>query len=186
MNRNVVWQYGTVGVEGNGFDQLNQPGSAELLANGNVLIADGLNNRVIEVDRNSKRTVWQYGRIDNPSILHGASFASRLPNGNTLITDEGNNRILEVTPKKNIVFQYDANLRPGSAQFDLPTRAVRLKTGNTLISDQFNHQVIEINGSGTIPFAQGSIGVSGDSFNLLSAPYDAKKLGDYTGITPPF
>jgi len=62
---------------------------------------------------------------------------------------------------------------------------VRLKNGHPLISDQFNHQVIEIDFAGNIFFAQGRIGVSGNGFNLLNAPYDAKVIGDFTGLTPP-
>jgi hypothetical protein len=47
-------------------------------------------------------------------------------------------------------------------------------------------QVIEINPLKKIVFSQGQIGVSGTGFNQLNAPYDAKAVGDYTGLTPPF
>ena len=181
--KKIVWQYGMTGVTGCGFDQLNNPNSAELLANGHILIADENNNRVIEVNRN-KQIVLSYGSC-NGTQLSGAAFASRLPNGNTLITDSNNNRILEVTTTGNVVFEYDTNTRPGSVANPLPTRAVRLKNGNTLISDQFNMQVIEIDPNKNIVFSQGQIAVSGNSFNMLNAPYDAKIVGDYTGLTPP-
>jgi hypothetical protein len=65
-------------VIGSGFDQLSNPNSAELLANGHILIADENNNRVIEVNRDHK-IVWQYGDPTNTAILNGAAFASRLP-----------------------------------------------------------------------------------------------------------
>ncbi len=68
----------------------------------------------------------------------------------------------------------------------LPTRAVMLRDGNILISDQFNDQVIEINKHKQIVFAQGRIQADGAGFNRLNAPYDAKVMGDYTGLTPPF
>lgn len=105
--------------------------------------------------------------------------------GNILISDQFNNRILEVTSGGKIVFKYVTNTRPGSVAQPLPTRAVRLANGNTLISDQFNDQVIEIDPSGNIVFSQGMIGVVGNGFNELNAPYDAKVVGDYTGLTPP-
>jgi hypothetical protein len=35
-------------------------------------------------------------------------------------------------------------------------------------------------------FSQGQIGVTANGFNELNAPYDAKVVGDYTGLTPPF
>ena len=183
MSKNIVWQYGQTGVSGDGPDQLNNPNSAELLSNGDILIADENNNRVIEVDRNH-RIVWSYGSPSGKQ-LSGAAFASRLPNGNTLITDSNNNRILEVTPAKQVVFTYYTNTRPGSVANPLPTRAVRLANGNTLISDQFNDQVIEIDPNGNIVFSQGQIGVVGTGFNELNAPYDAKVVGDYTGLTQP-
>ena len=182
--KNIVWQYGQTGVSGDGFDQLNNPNSAELLDNGDILIADESNNRVIEVDR-QMNIVWSYG-CATCTQLSGAAFASRLPNGNTLITDSGNNRILEVDSSGNVVSTYYTNTRPGSVSAPNPTRAVRLKNGNTLISDQFNMQVIEIDPNQNIVFTQGTIGVPGNGFDLLNAPYDAKVVGDYTGLTPPF
>ena len=181
--KQIVWQQGKTGVAGALFNQLNNPNSAELLANGNILIADESNNRVIEVDRNH-RIVWNYG-APNSSKLNGAAFACRLPNGNTLITDSNNNRILEVTPTKQIAWSYYTNARSGSVANPQPTRAVRLANGNTLISDQFNHQVIEVDPSGNIGFTQGQIGVAGTGFDELNGPYDAKVVGDYTGLTPP-
>jgi hypothetical protein len=61
-----------------------------------------------------------------------------------------------------------------------------LKTGNVLISDQYNMQVIEIDPSFNIVWSQGEIAVPGTGFDLLNGPYDAKVIGDYTGLTNPF
>jgi hypothetical protein len=180
----IVWQYGTTGTPGAGPNQLNNPNSGELLANGHILIADENNNRVIEVTREHK-IVWQYGDPNDTSIINGAAFASRLPNGNTLITDTGNSRAIEVTKAGVTVWSFVTNTRMGSIASPLPTRAVRLENGDTLISDQFNHQVIEVSRAGKIVFSQGMIGVTGTGFNQLNAPYDAKQIGDYTGLTPP-
>jgi len=181
----IVWQYGTTGTTGTDPNQLNNPNSAELLTNGNVLIADEGNNRVIEVDA-GKNVVWSYGNPSDTTILNGPAFASRLNNGNTLISDASNNRIVEVTQAGKVVFTYDTSARAGSVAAPAPTRALRLKNGDTLISDQFNHQVLEVNSAGKVLFAQGAIGVAGDGFNQLNAPYDAKAIGDYTGITSPY
>jgi hypothetical protein len=180
----VVWQYGMTGTPGAGFDQLNNPNSAELLPNGHVLIADENNNRVIEVTRDHQ-IVWQYGSPSDTTTLNGAAFASRLPNGHTLITDSNNNRIVEVNKQKMVVWTYVTNTRAGSMANPLPTRAVRLASGDTLISDQFNDQVIEVNPNHQIVFSQGMIQVDGSGFNQLNAPYDAKVVGDFTGLTVP-
>jgi len=184
LDKKIVWQYGQTGVAGDGANQLNSPNSAELLKNGHILIADEANNRVIEVTRGLK-IVWSYG-CSTCTQLNGAAFASRLSNGDTVITDSNNNRILEVDGGGNVVWSYSTNDRPGSVSSPLPTRAVRLRNGNTLISDQYNMQVIEVNPAKKIVFTQGSIGLAGNTFNLLNGPYDAKVIGDYTGLTPPF
>jgi hypothetical protein len=180
----IVWQYGKTGKAGAGFDQLNNPNSAELLPNGHILIADENNNRVISVTR-SHHIVWQYGSPTGPQ-LSGAAFASRLPGTHdTLITDSNHNRILIVTMSHKVVFDYSTTARKGSMSMPLPTRAVMLRDGNILISDQFNDQVIEINMHKRIVFAQGMIQVDGTGFNQLNAPYSAYVIGDYTGLTPP-
>jgi len=184
LNKKIVWQYGQTGVTGDGADQLNNPNSAELLKNGHILIADENNNRVIEVDR-KMNIVWSYG-CATCTQLSGAAFASRLRNGHTLITDSNNNRIVEVDKSGNVVWSYSTNTRPGSVSNPLPTRAVRLRNGNTLISDQYNMQVIEIDHNKSIVWRQGQIAVAGTGFDMLNGPYDAKVVGDYTGLTPPF
>jgi len=181
--KQIVWQYGMTGIPGIGPNQLNNPNSAELLENGHILIADQNNNRIIEVNREHE-IVWHYGSPHSTKLNVGA-FASRLPNGNTLITDQNNSRVIEVAPGGKVVWQYVTNTRPGSVAAPQPTRAVRLKNGNTLISDQFNDQVIEVDPAGNIVFSQGQIGVAGNGFNELNAPYDSKVVGDYTGLTAP-
>lgn len=82
-------------------------------------------------------------------------------------------------------FTYYTNTQQGSVSSPLPTRAIRI-CGNTLIANQFDGQVIEINPQSTIVWSYGQIGVNGQGPGLLNAPYDAKVVGDYTGITPPF
>ena len=186
LRKQIVWQYGQTGVSGIGPGQLNNPNSAELLENGHILISDENNNRVIEVDR-AKNIVATFTASGSVS---GAAFASRLANGDTLITDSNNNRIVEVDAHDNPVWQYLTNTAVNSNPAPLPTRAVRTRDGHTIISDQFNHRVIVIDGAGTILAQYGNINQPGfgskDASQGLNAPYDAKRVGDYTGLTPPF
>lgn len=187
LNDKILFQYGTTGVAGNGPDHLNNPNSVESLGDGNLLIADESNNRVIEINH-SKQIVWQYPKPTDTSLLNGAAFASRLPNGDTLITDGGNNRIIEIDSNKNVVWNY-STLAAGGNAAPAPSRAVELRDGNILISDQFNDRVILVHKtgptSGTILFTQGMLNEPGDGFNMLDGPYDAKAVGDFTGLTPP-
>lgn len=182
----IAWQFPPADADAaaDAGTQLNNPNSAERLANGNTLIADENNNRVIEVT-NAGAIVWQYPAAPDTTALNGAAFASRLPSGNTLITDSNNNRIIEVTPALSVAWTYATNTRTGSNPNPLPTRGVRLANGDTLISDQFNHQVIEVNPAKTIVFSYGQLNVAGAGAGQLNGPYDAKVVGDFTGLTPP-
>ncbi len=184
--KHIVWQYGTTGVAGSGYDQLNNPNSAELLDNGDVLIADEGNNRVIEVEKASKNIVATYTA---QGTLVGPAFASLLPNGLLLITDGGNNRIVTVDSGDNVQFQYFTNTQNGSNPNPLPSRAVGTMNGNILISDQFNNRVLLINGNSKLLRQYGNLNQIGygttNTQQGLYAPYDAKVIGDYTGLTPP-
>jgi outer membrane protein assembly factor BamB len=191
MKKQIVWQY--PGSNTNAADQLSGPNSAELLENGNILIADQGNNRAIEVTRGDQivKTLSAGGTVNI------VAFASRLENGDTLLTDAGNSRAVEVDANDNIVWQYVTDTDPNSVAAPLPTRAVRLKNGDTLISDQFNNRVIRVSPEGAIVASQGlplagggAIGNNvGYDLNTtekgIYSPYDAKVIGDFTGLTPP-
>jgi hypothetical protein len=187
LSKKIVWQYGMTGVTGSGPDQLNNPNSAELLANGHILIADENNNRAIEVTHDHAKKI--VATFTAGGTASGVAFASRLRNGDTLLTDSNHSRIVEVNRRDQIVWQYFTNYPVGNPA-PLPTRAIRLRDGETLISDQFNHRVIEVAGTppagGTIERQLGTLNVFGIGRGLLDAPYDAKVIGDYTGLTPPF
>jgi hypothetical protein len=186
FTKGIIWQYGKTGVTGSGTNELNNPNSAEVLENGHILIADENNNRVLEIASSGAIGGTILHTFTAGGTISGAAFASRLENGDTLITDSNNNRIVEVDRYDHIVWMYRTNTLKGSNKNPLPTRAVRLRKGNTLISDQFNNRVIEVNEEGHIVFQQGVLNVAGVGFNQLNGPYDAKVIGDFTGLTPPF
>ncbi len=196
LRKQIVWEY--PGSNNNPADQLNSPNSAELLENGHILIADENNNRAIEVTRDDQ-IVKTFTATNS---LGAVAFASRLDNGHTLLTDAGNARAVEVDANDIPVWQYFTDTDPLSVPSPLPTRAVRLKNGDTLISDQFNNRVIRVSpafqivASYGLPLAGGPVDSFpfGNNFGYdlqttqkgLYSPYDAKVVGDYTGLTPPF
>jgi hypothetical protein len=184
-HKDIVWQYGTTGVSGDGPNQLNSPNSAELLANGHILISDESNDRAIEVDRDHN-IVMTYSA---GGTVSGVAFASRLPNGDTLITDSNNSRAVEVDANDNEVWEFVTNTRPGSNPSPAPSRAIRLQNGHTIISDQFNDQVIIVDHRKHTLTEYGTINTPGfgthNANEGLNAPYDAKVIGDFTGLTPP-
>lgn len=183
-SKNIVWQYGTTGKPGAGPNQLRDPNSAEMLTNGDVLIGDESNNRVIEVSK-AGAIVWSYGKPKDTKLLEGVGFANRLDNGNTLITDSGHSRIVEIDSTGTVVWSYLTNKQKGSITAPQPSHAVRLKNGNTLISNQIDNNVVEVDKAGSVVWQQGKVAIPGTKFNELNWPYDAKRIGDFTGLTPP-
>lgn len=59
---NMVWEFG--GQEGEA--KLKQPSLAVELPNGNILCNDDLNHRVIVIDKQTKKIIWQYGVTGKP------------------------------------------------------------------------------------------------------------------------
>ena len=190
-DKQTVWEY----------DGLNNPNCAELLENGHILICDENNNQALEVTHTTPSTVVHTYTIAGGVLFSGVAFASRLPGGHTLITDSGNARIVETDETGKVFWQYFTNTdaasnprclpAPTGCTGPLPTRALRLRNGHTLISDQYNHRVIEVDHDGEIVHTFGKINSLGYNTTSvehggLNSPYDAKRIGDYTGITPPF
>ena len=88
---------------------------AEMLPNGDITIfANGMNNlyqplhsRAIELDPNTKETVWQYIAPQRWTFFSPVmGGVQRLANGSTLICESLNGRVFEVTPEGEIVWDY--------------------------------------------------------------------------------
>ncbi len=141
----IVWQYGQFGVTGFGPNQLNTPVQNTFLPNGNVLITDQGNERIIEVQRSDNSIVWQYGQNGVVGIgrnqLSNPNAAELLPNGHILISDENNNRAIEVThtTPSRIVATFTAHGTVSGVAF-----ASRLTSGDTLITDSNNARIVEV------------------------------------------
>jgi outer membrane protein assembly factor BamB len=133
----IVWQYGQAGVIGSGPNELNTPVFAIQLPSRNIMVVDQGNNRVIEIDRNSKQIVWSYGPKSGPGALNNPNSAELLANGHILIGDENNNRVIEITRDGTIVWEYSQGL--SGAAF-----ASRLPNGDTLITDSSHSRVLEV------------------------------------------
>ncbi|MEW6607174.1 MAG: hypothetical protein AB1414_06920 [bacterium] len=170
ITHNVVWQYGQPGVYGSGTNQLSYPLEAVKLTNGNVLIADAGNYRVIEVQPtgiSGGTIVWEYSTNQVGTI----SDVRKLDNGNILITGYAD-KVREIQPTGaiggNIVWQYD----------DLGAwEAERLNDGSTLITLPSHNQVIRVAGSpSTTIWSYGQYDVRGSGTNQLDDPMDATQL----------
>ncbi len=79
-----------------------------------VLVADSLNDRVVEYARDdgewTRTWVLEGGGLDEPRD------ADRLPNGNTLVVDRRGHRLLEVSPTGEVVWEFYAPWQPYDAE----------------------------------------------------------------------
>ena len=78
-------------------------GRIEVLANGNLLLPEAGNNRVVEMDK-AQNVVWQVA-AEQPIA------AVRLPNGHTLITSMSEHRAVEVDREGKEVWEYRQDTR---------------------------------------------------------------------------
>ena len=142
----IVYQYGQAGVAGSGPNELNVPVFAIQVPNGDYLITDQSNNRIIEVDAN-QNIVYQYGPKHGIGALNSPNSAELLPNGDILIADEGGNRTFEINPAQNneIVFSFHRGLNTVAFSSRLPN-------GDTLIADAGHNRVVEINAAKQVVF----------------------------------
>lgn len=176
--KDVIWQYGKLGVMGSGPGQLGHPRGATLTAADTVLIADGYSGRVIEVDR-SGDVIWSFGGWDDDlEGLTSPYYAQRLADGHTLITDWSSHQVMEVDAEGVLVWRYGKPRQPGNGpgQLMYPEMAVRLPVGTTLICDTRNSRVLEVDPEGNPVWQYGP-----DGEKPVSSPTQAMRLA--TGHT---
>jgi hypothetical protein len=112
--KNIIWSYGC-----SMCTQLSGAAFASRLPNGDILITDSNNNRILEVAANGNVVFTYYtntraGSLSSPLPTR----AVRLKTGNTLISDQFNDQVIEIDPSQNIVFT-KATIPVGGDTFDL-------------------------------------------------------------------
>lgn len=152
----VVWQYeckpkaGYIGrIEVHAFQQL---------PDGNVMIAESGNRRIIEVNREGKIVREVPLTVENPNPHRDTRMARKLESGNYLVCHEGDGKIREYDPTGKVVWTYQMDLggRPKAPGHGVEGHgvevygAIRLPNGNTLIAGGNNNRVLEVNPKGEI------------------------------------
>jgi len=133
--KNVVWWYGDFENHSMLFRQHNP----DYLKNGNIIIADSGNDRIIEVNYTTKEIIW---KLDKG--LKWPRDADELPNGNILITDSSNSRVIEYNKNANkVVWSYSQDLI-------IPYESDLLNNTHVLISSAYNGFVLEVNRAGVV------------------------------------
>ncbi len=146
-SKTVIWQYGQLGKPGASNGRLNFPDDAYQLPNGDVIVADIRNCRVLEISPD-KRIVRQAGLTDRCGS-QAPLLAS--PNGDTPLAD---GHILISTIRDHSMVELDANWRPVlklSLPLRYPSDPQPTKAGNFLIAS-YTHpgRITEISAAGQV------------------------------------
>lgn len=147
QTQQVTWQYGEMGKAGSKDGRLNRPDDAYLLPNGDVMVADIRNCRVVQIAPD-KHIVRQYGSKDHCDSKPG-DLAS--PNGDTPLS---NGHILISTVRDRLLQELDENWQPVfqlHLPMHYPSDPQPTLAGNFLIADYSKPgKVIEISREGEV------------------------------------
>ncbi len=141
LDGTIVWSFGEYGVSARDDSHLNGPHWPQRIANGNTLIPDSWNHRVIEVSPEGQ-VVWRYEPEEFPYLLQWPRCAQEMRNGNILITDPHD--FWEVTREGEVVKHI---VRPWDTT-DWGYAALELENGNYLLNGF--HRIDEMTRDGEI------------------------------------
>ncbi len=126
------------------------------LADGNTMVAESGNLRIIEVDKDDKIVKEVPITVDRPNSHRDTRRVRKLDNGHYLACHEGDGTVREYDETGKVVWSYKLDLGGrertgghdghGTEVFN----AIRLPNGNTMIGGGNNNRVLEVNPAGEI------------------------------------
>jgi len=145
----IVWEYNCVPVEGVPRIEVH---AFQRLADGNTMIAESGNSRIIEVDPQGNIVKTVALTVSESHPHRDTRLARKLDNGHYLVAHEGDGFCREYDEQGTVVWEYEVPLfgmelagGHGPEAFGNHLfSAVRLDNGNTLIGTGNGHRVIEV------------------------------------------
>ena len=146
-SKTVTWRYGVLGKRGSHDGELDYPDDAYKLSNGDIIVADIRNCRILEIapDKAIVRHAGVTGRCGNtPPMLASPNGDTPLPNGHVLISTINDHGLTELNDLWQPVLKLTLPLH-------YPSDPQMTKAGNFLISDYARTgRIIEIDRAGAI------------------------------------
>jgi hypothetical protein len=154
--KEVVWKYEAKPKEG--YKGRVEVHAFQRLADGNTMVAESGNRRIVEVNKDGKIVVEIALKVDKPNPHTDTRMVRKLDTGNYLVCHEADGAVREYDAKGKVVWEYKLDLggraaAPGHGPEGHGTSvygAIRLENGNTLIAGGNNNRVLEVNKDGKI------------------------------------
>ncbi|MDX2029095.1 MAG: hypothetical protein SF339_00375 [Blastocatellia bacterium] len=155
-DKQVVWRHESKPKEG--YAGRVEIHSYQRLKDGNTLIAESGNTRLVEVDKQGAIVKVVPLTVTKPNAHRDTRMVRKLDNGNYLVCQEGEGRVREYDGAGKIVWEYALELgdRPRSPGHGVEGHgvevfgAVRLKNGHTLIAGGNNNRILDVDKAGKI------------------------------------
>ncbi|MDR3471286.1 MAG: hypothetical protein P4M09_06310 [Devosia sp.] len=166
--KTVTWQYGTLGKRGSAPGLLDYPDDAYLLPNGDVIVADIRNCRILEIapDKHIVRQAGVTGRCFGAApALASPNGDKPLPNGHVLVSTIGDRSLTELDATWQPILKLPLPIR-------YPSDPQMTAAGNYLVAAYTNPgRIIEIGRDGRLVWDY-----SADGEGLLDRPSLAIEL----------
>ena len=149
-DKKVVWKHEAKPKKG--YKGRIEIHAFQRLDDGNTMIAESGNGRIIEVDKDDKIVKEIALTIEHPNAHRDTRMARKISNGHYLVCHEGDGKVREYDAEGKVVWTYALDLggRPRSDGHGPEGHgqevfgAIRLANGNTLIGAGNGNRVIEV------------------------------------------
>jgi hypothetical protein len=153
-DKKVVWKHEAKPKQG--YKGRIEIHAFQRLDDGNTMVAESGNGRIIEVDKDDKIVKEIALTIEHPNAHRDTRMARKLANGHYLVCHEGDGKVREYDAAGKVVWTYALDLggRPRSDGHGPEGHgqevfgAIRLANGNTLIGAGNGNRVIEVTPEG--------------------------------------
>jgi outer membrane protein assembly factor BamB len=150
--KQVVWEWESRNTESN--KEYTEIHGFQRLKNGNTMLGETGNRRIIEVDRFGKIVKEVPYLVNKPNAHRDNRMVRKTDKGTYLACHEGDNAVREYDATGKVLWEYvlDLNNQPRTDGHDGHGAevfgAMRLKNGNTMIAGGNNNRVFEVNKEG--------------------------------------
>ncbi|MFO0805622.1 MAG: PQQ-binding-like beta-propeller repeat protein [Gemmataceae bacterium] len=152
--KEIVWKYESKPKDG--YKGRVEVHAFQRLADGNTMIAESGNRRIVEVNKDGAIVKSIPLTVKNPDPHRDTRMVRKLESGNYLVCHEGDGCVREYDGAGKVVWEYKLDLAgrprsPGHGPEGHGTEvfgALRLKNGNTVIAGGNNNRVIEVDKDG--------------------------------------